>query len=98
MLVDLSRKSLVEEMPASLDAVCSIGQSKSKRVSYSKLLLRTPMEPKASGFQRVTASDESWLFLYHSRDSVWAHRVTTFLIESDKNWHSKVFHFDLLVS
>jgi hypothetical protein len=49
----------------------SINQ-KSERVSYSKLPLTALMEQKASGFLRICTGDESWLFLYYSRDSVWA--------------------------
>jgi hypothetical protein len=48
----------------------SINQ-KSERVSYSKLLLTSLMEPKASEFQRIFTRNELRLFFHYPRDSVW---------------------------
>jgi hypothetical protein len=41
-------------------------------MSHSKLLLTALMEQKANGFQRIIFGDESGLFLYYPRDSIWA--------------------------
>jgi hypothetical protein len=45
---------------------------KSKRVSYSKLLLTALMEHKANGFQRIITGDGVWFFLDYPYGSVWA--------------------------
>jgi hypothetical protein len=45
---------------------------KSKRGSYSKLLLTARMEQKATGFQRITNGDELWFVLDYPRGSAWA--------------------------
>jgi hypothetical protein len=44
---------------------------KSKRVPYSKLRLTAIKEQKVSDLQRVVTGDESSLFVYYPRDSVW---------------------------
>jgi hypothetical protein len=44
----------------------------SEKVSHSNLLLTALREQKAGGFQRVITGDESCLFLYYPRDSIWA--------------------------
>jgi hypothetical protein len=59
------------EISSSLGAACHVDQPKSKRVSYSKLLLTALMEQKAGVFQRIITGDEPWFFRDCPRDLVW---------------------------
>jgi hypothetical protein len=70
---------------------------KAERITLSHGILSALQGVRSTGSQSVITGDESWLFLYHPRDSIWTSSRNEVQKQSVKNWHRIIFNFTSLV-